>query len=101
MTAPAGVEAVRTRARRRAACDAVLVALPLACVLALIAWRFSGVVEGLLVAVLASVVVGAIVHRRLRRYDHRWLASRLDDARADLDDSSGLLFAKDDALGPL
>lgn len=101
MTVSASVEAIGMRARRRAACDVVLVALPLACVLALLAWRFSGVVAGLLAAMLASVVFGVIVRRRLRRYGHRWLASRLDDARADLDDSSGLLFAGDDALGPL
>lgn len=101
MSAPARVEAVRARARRRAACDVVLVALPLAASLALLAWRFSGVAAALSVAVLASVVAGAVVLRRLRRYDHEWLASRLDEARPDLDDSSSLLFAKDAALGPL
>ena len=101
MTAPASVEAIRARARRRAACDVVLVALPPACVLALFAWRFSGAVAALLVAALAAAVAGVVVHRRLRRYDHRWLASRLDGARGDLDDSSGLLFADGEALGPL
>ena len=101
MTASASVEAIRARARRRAACDVVLVALPPACVLALFAWRFSGALAALLVATLAAAVAGVVVHRRLRRYDHRWLASRLDGARGDLDDSSGLLFADGEALGPL
>ncbi len=101
MSAPARVESVRARARRRAACDFALVALPLAGSLALLAWRFSGGVAALLVALSALVTAGVAVHRRLRRYDERWLASRLDEARPDLDDSSGLLFAKDAALGPL
>ena len=101
MTAPASVEAIRARAGRRAACDVALVALPPACVLALLAWRFSGAVAALLAVVLAAAVAGVVVHRRLRRHDHRWLASRLDDARADLDDSSALLFAREETLGPL
>ncbi len=101
MTVPAGVEAIRTRARRRAACDVALVALPPACALVLLAWRFSGAVAALLVAVLAATVAAAVVLLRLRRYDHRWLASRLDDARGDLDDSSALLFADGEVLGPL
>ena len=101
MNAPAQVEARRTHARRRAACDVALVALPLVVSLTLLAWRFSGVWVALLVMALGSVVSAAIVVRRLRRYDRDWLTSRLDDTRPDLDDSSSLLFAKDEDLGPL
>jgi len=101
MSAPARIEAILARARRRLACDVVLVALPLAAASALLAWRFAGASAALPVVALASAAAGFAIHRRLRACDRIWLASRLDGARGDLDDSSGLLFADEATLGPL
>ena len=101
MNAAARIAELLLRARRRVACDAGLVALPLVLALALIAWRFAGIAVALSLALLASVVAVFAIRRRVRPHDRAWLASRLDAARADLDDSSDLLFANEAALSPV
>ena len=83
------------QARRRRGVDAALRCLPwLVLVAVALAWRLRGAGAALLVFALA--VVG---HRRIRAVsrartlDTRWLVRELDARRADMDDSTDLLFA--------
>ncbi len=101
MSAVAALDRALHRVRRRAALDALLAWLPLPLALAASLWRPAGPVPALAVAALALLAVGIAAAYRLRRFDRRWLALRLDAARRDLDDSSALLFAEAAALSPL
>lgn len=88
-------------ARTRSLVADLLLGLPLALVAAGLAWRLSGVPAATVVALLGVAIMLAIAVRRLRRYDARWLARRLDTLRADAEDSSALLLADVATLGPL
>ena len=89
------------RARRRVALDALLVALPLALLPAVLAWRLAGVAVAAVAAGLGLFGVGLSLVRRLRPLDRAWLLRRLHAARADLEDSGELLHADLAQLSPL
>jgi len=101
VSVPATVTTVLARARRRVGIDVALVALPLLAGIACVGWRIAGFAAALACVAAGIAVAAGVAWRRLRRFDQAWLCSRLDEARPDLDDSSSLLFARDDALGPL
>ncbi|HLT44791.1 MAG TPA: hypothetical protein VK000_09040 [Luteimonas sp.] len=101
MSAVAALDRALRRVRRRAALDVLLAWLPLPLALAALLWRPAGPAPAVAVAALALLAVGIAAAYRLRRFDRRWLALRLDAARRDLDDSSALLFAEPAALSPL
>src|SRR5690606_20004581 len=101
MSAVVALDRALRRVRRRAALDVLLAWLPLPLALAALLWRPAGPAPAVAVAALALLAVGIAAAYRLRRFDRRWLALRLDAARRDLDDSSALLFAEPAALSPL
>lgn len=89
------------RARGRVALDALLVALPLALLPAVFAWRLAGAPAGAVAAGLGLLGLGLHLARRLRPLDRAWLLRRLHAARADLEDSGELLHADPAQLSPL
>ncbi|MCD9032350.1 DUF4175 domain-containing protein [Luteimonas sp. Y-2-2-4F] len=100
MSLPALQQALRS-VRRRVAFDRMLIGLPLALAAAALAWRLGGAGWAAATALAALALVAAVALRALRHYDTAWLAAHLDAARPDMDDSSALLYAREDALGPL
>lgn len=65
------------------------------------AWRWLGPVAAILLA-LATVMVAALIGRRqIARRDQAWLVRTWNKRRADLEDSSDLLFADPATLAPL
>ncbi|WP_337926395.1 hypothetical protein [Luteimonas saliphila] len=95
------IAGMRRGVHLRVALDTLLVLLPATVALCAVAWRIAGPTPALVLAALAIVVCAAAVPIRLRRFDRGWLIVRLDAARRDLDDSSGLVFADQASLGPL
>jgi hypothetical protein len=87
----ARLESALRGARLRVSLNLLLVALlPLAGLLLLIS-SFS-VPAAIATAIFAAAVIVALLVWRLRRYDHAWLARRLNALRADLDDSAELIW---------
>ncbi|MFS0773980.1 DUF4175 domain-containing protein [Sphingomonas sp. 1P08PE] len=88
-------------ARRRAMLRDLALTVPVAIVAGVAAWRLAGVAVAVAVVVIAAAVLGRAVTQRAARYDRRWLVAALDAVRGDLEDSSDLLFAEPETLGPL
>ncbi|MGJ4731032.1 hypothetical protein [Luteimonas sp. SDU101] len=101
MTARVALERLLVRVRRRVLGDTLARWAPLPLALAALAWRVWGVDVAIATGVPGLLVVIAAGLRRQRRFDRAWLVARLDAARRDLEDSSGLLFLHDEALAPL
>ena len=89
------------RVRRRVALDALFAWLPLSLALGALLWRWADTTPALVMATLALLPIAASIVQRLRRFNHSWLARRLDASRRDLDDSSALLFAGSASLSAL
>lgn len=100
MSLPVLRQALRA-ARRRVGLDCALTGLPLVLAIVALAWRLGGAGWAAACALVALALLAVVVVRALRRCDPAWLAARLDAARADMDDSSALLYAREDTLGPL
>ncbi len=88
-------------ARRRAALRIVAVGAPLVLAAVAGAWRLAGPGAAMLAGLALAALIGWTAMRRARRHDRAWLVAALDAARGDLEDSSDLLFAEPEALGPL
>ncbi|MGJ4802217.1 hypothetical protein [Luteimonas sp. SDU82] len=101
MTARVALDGLLARVRRRVLADTLARWAPLPLALAALAWRVWGVDAAVAAGVPGLLVVIAAGLRRQRRFDRAWLVARLDAARRDLEDSSGLLFLQDEALAPL
>ena len=101
MNVAAHLQHALRRARRRAIAIVLLLALPLVAGLAASVWRTAGSGAAIAVAGFACLAGGCIALRRARRFDRDWLAGARDAARADMDDSAGLLFAQATGLSPL
>lgn len=93
MTATAILRNALQAARLRRAFDAALLGLPWLLLSTLLGWRLGGVgvMSVLLLVAIASVVAFAL--HRTRGIDQRWLVRELDRQRADMEDSTDLLFA--------
>ncbi|PZU54810.1 MAG: DUF4175 domain-containing protein [Sphingobium sp.] len=90
-----------TPSRRRARFDTLLLGLPVLLLASALVWRLAGLVPAAILLLLGAGLLGALIIRRARRFDQAWLVRRLDASRADLEDSSGLIFADPQGLGPL
>ncbi|RDZ29694.1 hypothetical protein [Lysobacter silvisoli] len=88
-------------ARRRRIGVTTCAALPWAAVLATAVARWGSIALAAAVAAITAAAVVAGAWSYARRLDTRWLARRLNDRRADMDDSADLLFAADAPLSPL
>jgi hypothetical protein len=94
------LQRLRAARARRAWTDA-LTWMPWVLVTAALGWRVGGgaLAAPLLVAGCAALALWS--RRRLQRLDRAWLVRQMDTQRADLEDSSGLLFADIATLNPL
>lgn len=88
-------------ARLRRGLDFAGLALPWALVIAAAALRLHGPALVVVAALIALGLIAGLGLARARRLDTRWLSRRLNDLRADMDDSADLLFASPQALNPL
>ena len=88
-------------ARRRSVADNLLIGLPLVALAVIAAWRFSGSMSAVVIAVVGLTVLIALAAWRTRRFDQRWLVQQLDARRMDMEDSADLLFADSATLNPL
>ncbi|HZX75759.1 hypothetical protein [Lysobacter sp.] len=88
-------------ARVRRALDTAALALPWLVVAVVLAWRVWGGVAAACAAVLGALAIAVITLVRLQRLDRQWLVRQLDAGRADLEDSTDLLFANDASLSGL
>ncbi|CAM5480831.1 hypothetical protein SSCI18S_03262 [Sphingobium scionense] len=87
--------------RQRVRLDTLLLGLPGLLLATTLVWRLAGLVPAAILLLLCSALLSGLIVRRARRFDQAWLVRRLDARRADLEDSSALLFADPQALGPL
>lgn len=87
--------------RRRHAFDCALRILPWLLVAAVLAWRLAGLPLAIAVLVAGIVTASAIAVRATRAFDMHWLVRELDTRRADLEDSTDLLFAPASSLNGL
>lgn len=101
MSARAALDTLLSRVRHRALLAALAQWSPLALALATLCWRFAGAAVAAAAGAIGLVAVAALALWRQRRFDQPWLVARLDAARRDLEDSSGLLWQHDAALSPL
>lgn len=101
MTAAFDLADLAAPARRRSLVNDLAVAAPLILAAAVLAWRWQGTAAALTVFSLGLALAVAIAVRRARRFDARWVVRRLDAGRPDMEDSTDLLLAAPDALGPL
>ncbi|HEY5805196.1 MAG TPA: hypothetical protein VIT90_16030 [Lysobacter sp.] len=101
MSAVTILQSALQRARQRRAIDSALRCLPWALVAMALAWRLGGTVPALLAFVVAAAATVAFAIHRARTFDTRWLVRELDAKRADMDDSSDLLFAPTEAMSGL
>ena len=85
----------------RSVADDLLFWLPLPLLLSAAAWRWHGAVAATVVALAGLLSLAALAWWRTRRFDQSWLIRQLDARRADMEDSTDLLFADTDALNPL
>src|SRR5688572_19251950 len=81
------------QARWRHGLDAAWRCLPWLLVAVALAWRLGGIAVALTVLVIAAAATAAFAFHRARKLDTRWLVRELDARRADMDDSTDLLFA--------
>lgn len=88
-------------ARVRVFAGGLLTGLGIAVACAAPAWHAWGTGVAGMVGVAVAAAATLLAWRRARRYDAAWAASRLDATRRDLEDSTALLLADQDALGPL
>jgi len=89
---PLRLRALRRAVRRRAASIVAALALPLAAVGAVIAFRSLGPALCAGYAMAAVLIGAALTQRRLRIYDERWLLRRLNATVPACDDSAELLL---------
>ncbi|WP_426162926.1 DUF4175 domain-containing protein [Sandarakinorhabdus sp. DWP1-3-1] len=101
MTTAFDIGQLAAPARRRSLANTLAIAAPLVAAAAALAWRWQGVPAALAVLALGLALAVAIARHRARRFDARWVARRLDAGRTDMEDSTDLLLAAPDALGPL
>ena len=87
--------------RRRRVADVVLMALPSLAVPVLLAWRVAGIEATAVAAGASALALTVLAWRRARTIDSAWLVRALDVRRADMEDSSDLLFAEPAALNGL
>ncbi|WP_294235582.1 DUF4175 family protein [uncultured Sphingomonas sp.] len=95
------VQAWSRPVRQREAAITLLMGAPVLLVAAVMAWRLAGQMAGLPVLLIGLASLILIAWRRTQRFDGGWLIRALNGARADLEDSSELLFSDPAALGPL
>jgi len=88
-------------ARRRGLLNDLLLAAPVAILIAALGWALAGRVAGLVILAIAAAVIAVLALRRAARFDRLWLTHRLDGVRPDMEDSAELLFADPDGLGVL
>ncbi|SDR15291.1 DUF4175 domain-containing protein [Pseudoxanthomonas sp. CF125] len=88
-------------ARMRSLADDLLLWSPLPLLLAAAAWRWQNTLAALLVGVAGFFLLTVFAWQRARRFDRQWLIRQLDAQRADMEDSTDLLFAEDARLNPL
>ncbi len=87
-------------ARRRRLAVALLSGLPLVAGVAVLAGWLLGTDAAAPAAAVSAALLAMPALQRLRRMDARWATGQLD-ARPDLEDSSDLLLAAPETLGPL
>jgi hypothetical protein len=88
-------------ARRRSLFNDLLLAAPVAILIAVLGWAFAGPAAGLVVLAVSAAVIAVLALRRAARFDRLWLTHRLDGVRPDMEDSAELLFADPQGLGVL
>lgn len=101
MSAAALLEGALRAARRRRIADTAWLGVPAVVIAVAIAAKSGGAVVALVVCAFAAAALAALSVRRARRFDLRWLVRELDARRADLEDSTDLLFAAPDAMTAL
>lgn len=101
MTTAFDVTAFAAPARRRSLVNDLAIAAPLVLAAAALAWRWQGTIAALALVALGLALAAGVAFHRARRFDARWVVRRLDAGRADMEDSTDLLLAAPDALGPL
>ncbi|TRW16720.1 DUF4175 family protein [Glacieibacterium frigidum] len=101
MTAPFDLALLAAPARRRGIANDLAVAVPLVLAAAGLAWRWQGMAAALAILAFGVALAAGLAVYRARRFDARWVVRRLDAGRADMEDSTDLLLAAPDALGPL
>lgn len=93
MNATAILRHALRNARLRRGLDAALLCLPWLAIALTLTWRLGGAGAALALFVVGGVAIAAFSLHRARRLDTRWLVRELDAQRADMEDSSDLLFA--------
>jgi hypothetical protein len=88
-------------ARTRSVVNDVLLWSPLPLLVAAAAWRWHSALAASLVAIAGFFLLTILAWGHARRFDRRWLIRQLDTRRADMEDSTDLLFAEDARLNPL
>jgi hypothetical protein len=88
-------------ARRRGLVNDLLLAVPVAILIAVLGWALAGPVAGLVILAIAAAIIAVLALRRAARFDRLWLTHRLDGVRPDMEDSAELLFADPSGLGVL
>jgi hypothetical protein len=89
------------RARLRRGLDTVLLCLSGLAIAVALAWRLGGGVASLAAFVMTGAAIAAFALRRMHRFDTRWLVRELDARRADMEDSTDLLFAPTAPTAPM
>lgn len=88
-------------ARTRSVANDFLIGFPLVALAVIAAWRFTGLISAVLIAVVGITVLIALAAWHARRFDQRWLMRQLDARRTDMEDSTDLLFTDAATLNPL
>ncbi len=101
MSVASRLHSLLNAARLRRGVDAGLACLPWIALSAALAWRIGGWRAGACIALLALIAAAAFARHRMHRLDTAWMVRELDGRRADLEDSTDLLFAKPDTLTTL
>ena len=101
MTVDARLHALGRNARMRHAAIVSLQALPLAALAIVLGARIGSWIGVLVAAALAGAAIAWAVRRGMRAIDDAWIARRLDNAEARLEDSADLLFRDPATLSSL
>ena len=101
MSAAAILQRSLRDARRHAGAQVLVVAAPWLVLIAAAGWRFGSVTWAVALTLLAAVACIGAAWRAAGRLDPRWLARKLDQQRADMEDSTSLLLHPDRVSGPL